>query len=113
MTGGRRQKLRDTLTWLQDEAGYAHLAFATAVDLIERKVFQLTYAVRNHELGPRAAGPLRDRPGPPGRWNPSTGLWGQAWTYQRELQGMVRHRLPGQPAGGRGVRPGGLGRTCP
>ena len=89
-------KLRDVLTWLRDEAGYAHLAFATAVDEIERKVFRLTYTVHNYGT---AHGILvhceidRDRP----VMESIHRLWGQAWTYQREMKEWYGIDFPGSP----------------
>ncbi|TFG80637.1 MAG: NADH-quinone oxidoreductase subunit C [Spirochaetales bacterium] len=89
-------KIRDTLAWLRDEGGYVHLSFATAIDNIERGVFTLTYALRNHERGHSLmvhAEVSRD--------NPSVDsihlLWGQGWTYQREMKEWYGIDFPGSP----------------
>lgn len=90
------RNLRDTLTWLRDEAGYVHLDFATAIDLLERKTFRLTYAVHNHDAG---HGILvhcdidRDRP----VMESIHRLWAQAWTYQREMKEWYGIDFPCSP----------------
>ncbi len=89
-------RLHDTLAWLKDSAGYAHLSFATAVDNIERGVFTLTYTVRNHEQGHSLmvhadvdrANPVVDS---------IHLLWGQGWTYQREMKEWFGIDFPGSP----------------
>lgn len=89
-------KIHDTLAWLKDEAGYRHLSFATAVDNIERGVFTLTYAVRNHELGHSLmlhADVDRERP----VVDSIHRLWGQGWTYQREMKEWYGIDFPGSP----------------
>jgi NADH-quinone oxidoreductase subunit C len=89
-------RLRDALQWLRDRAGYAHLAFATAVDLIEEGVFRMTWTVHNygtgHDLMVHAD---LDRSAPVAETMHD--LWGQAWTYQREMKEWFGIDFPGSP----------------
>jgi NADH-quinone oxidoreductase subunit C len=89
-------KIRDTLRWLRDEAGYRHLSFATAVDNLERNAFTLTYALRNHASSHALIVHCdldRDRP----TVDSIHLLWGQAWTYQREMKEWFGIDFPGSP----------------
>ena len=81
---------------LKTVQGFTHLAFLTAVDMIEDGFFYLVYMLRNHEtktdLGVKAAVP---------RDGAEAGsihhLWKQAATYQRELYEMFGISFPGSP----------------
>ncbi|MBU0926991.1 MAG: NADH-quinone oxidoreductase subunit C [Spirochaetes bacterium] len=89
-------RIRDVLAWLRDEEGYRHLSFATAIDNIERNVFTLTYALRNHEARQGLlihADVDRDDP----TVDSIHLLWGQAWTYQREMKEWFGIDFPGSP----------------
>lgn len=89
-------KVRDTLAWLRDEAGYKHLSFLTAVDNLERNAFTMAYTLRNHGKGHSLIVHCDI-----GRDNPTVDsihlLWGQAWTYQRELKEWFGIDCPGSP----------------
>ena len=89
-------RLHDCLRWLRDEAGYAHLSFATAIDQLERGVFTLTYALRNHERGHSLLVHSEiDRTRPV--VDSIHRLWAQAWTYQREMKEWYGIDFPGSP----------------
>ena len=89
-------RVRDVLAWLRDEAGYRHLSFASAVDHIERKVFTLVYALRNHDAGRALLVHCEiDRDAPV--VDSIHRLWGQAWTYQREMKEWFGIDFPGSP----------------
>jgi len=89
-------RIRDVLYWLRDEAGYAHLSFATAVDNIERGVFTLTYSLRNHGTGHWLLVHCDVDRGHPVVDSVHL-LWGQAWTYQREMKEWFGIDFPGSP----------------
>jgi len=87
---------RDALAWLRDFGEYKHLSFATAIDNIERNVFTLTYTLRNQERGHSLMLHCdidRDKP----VMDSIHLLWGQAWTYQREMKEWFGIDFPGSP----------------
>jgi len=89
-------RIHDVLAWLKDSAGYAHLSFLTAIDNIERKAFTMAYALKNHGKGHSLIVHCdidRDRP----VIDSIHLLWGQAWTYQRELKEWFGIDCPGSP----------------
>jgi NADH-quinone oxidoreductase subunit C len=93
-------RLHDALAWLKDNAGYTHLSFMTAVDNIERGVFTLTYTLRNHAWNDGKGHSLMihadvDRSKPV--VDSIHRLWGQAWTYQREMKEWYGIDFPGSP----------------
>jgi len=89
-------RIRDVLAWLKDSGGYRHLSFASAVDNIERNAFTLVYTLRNHDLGHSLMVHCDID-----RSNPTVDsihlLWGQAWTYQREMKEWFGIDFPGSP----------------
>ncbi len=90
------KKVHDALLWLQNLGGYRHLSFATAVDNIERDVFTLVYAVRNNESRHSLLVHCEvDRNAPV--MDSIHVLWGQAWTYQREMKEWFGIDFPGSP----------------
>jgi NADH-quinone oxidoreductase subunit C len=89
-------KIHDALAWLKDNGGYRHLSFATAVDRIEAGLFVLTYTLRNHDAGHSLMVHCdvdRSRP----VVDSIHRLWGQAWTYQREMKEWFGIDFPGSP----------------
>jgi len=84
------------ITRLRDRENFRHLVFLTAVDYIERDIFQLTYLLHNYErhsdLGVRVE---IDRAAP--AMESIHHLWEQAATYQRELREMFGIDFPGSP----------------
>ncbi len=86
----------ETVTWLRDYAGYRHLVLVSAVDWIERGIFQLTYLLHSDEaradVGIRVA-IERNEP----VMQSIHHLWAQAQVYQRELREMFGINFPGSP----------------
>jgi len=84
------------VTWLRDHAGYRHLLLLSAVDRIERGVFQLTYLLHSYEnhtdIGVRVE---IDRNEPV--MESIHRLWAGARVYQRELKEMFGIDFPGSP----------------
>ena len=84
------------ITSMRDIAGYRHLTFFTAVDLIEEGVFRLTYMLHNygtrHDLGIQT-----DIPRDPAVMESIHHLWPHGATYQRELREMYGIDFPGSP----------------
>jgi len=89
-------KTHDALAWLRDSEGYRHLSFATAIDNIERNVFTLTYTLRNHEKRHSLIVHCDIDRGKP-LMDSIHLLWGQAWTYQREMKEWFGIDFPGSP----------------
>ena len=84
------------ITWLRDRAGYRHLVLISAVDRIERDLFQLTYLLHSYES--RTDIGLRveiDRGEPV--MESIHHLWEGARVYQRELKEMFGIDFPGSP----------------
>jgi NADH-quinone oxidoreductase subunit C len=81
---------------LQQDAGYTHLAFLTAIDYIERGHFTLTYMLHNHDTT-HTLGVHVDIDREPAEMESIHTLWAQAATYQRELREMYGIRFPGSP----------------
>ncbi len=82
-------------TLLRDQEGFAHLVLLTAVDWLERDVFQLTCLLHRPtggDLGLRVEIP-RDAPSAEGLHH----LWPAAATYQRELKEMFGIHFPDSP----------------
>jgi NADH-quinone oxidoreductase subunit C len=86
----------EAVTWLRDYAGYRHLVIVSAVDWIERGVFQLTYLLHSEEM--QADIGIRveiDRE--EAAMHSIHHLWAQAHVYQRELKEMFGIDFPGSP----------------
>lgn len=90
------EKLVDILYHLRDVAGYSHLVFFTAVDLIETDRFRLIYMLHSyteaHDIGVEV-----DIPRENASMESIHRLWAQAATYQRELKEMFGIDFPGSP----------------
>ncbi|MCK4537323.1 MAG: NADH-quinone oxidoreductase subunit C [Candidatus Krumholzibacteria bacterium] len=86
----------DCLGYLRDRAGYRHLVMISAVDYIERGVFQLTYLLHSYEkqndIGIRADIGRDDA-----SMDSIHRLWAAAQVYQRELREMFGIDFPGSP----------------
>ncbi len=84
------------VTWLRDHAGYRHLVLISAVDRIERGIFQLTYLLHCYgthtDIGVRVEID-RDEP----IMESIHHLWAGAQVYQRELKEMFGIDFPGSP----------------
>lgn len=84
------------ISYLRDYEGYRHLVIISAVDYIEKNIFQLTYLLHNYEthtdLGLRVDLD-RDNPG----MDSIHHLWAAAQVYQRELHEMFGIDFPGSP----------------
>ena len=84
------------LTHLRDYEKYTHLSFLTAVDYMERGVFQLTYMLHNYEdkrdLGIRVEIERENA-----TMTTAHHLWAQVCTYERELKEMFGIDFPGSP----------------
>lgn len=84
------------LTHLRDIERYAHLVFLTAVDQLERGIFQLTYMLHNYDTHTDLGVYVeieRENAGMESIHH----LWAQAATYQRELKEMFGIDFPGSP----------------
>ncbi len=86
----------EAITYLRDYEGFRHLVMISAVDYIERNVFQLTYLLHNYglhvDIGVRVEID-RDRP----QMDSIHHLWAAAGVYQRELYEMFGIEFPGSP----------------
>ncbi len=86
----------EAVTYLRDYEGFRHLVLISAVDYIERDVFQLTYLLHNYRLhcdiGVRVE---IDRENPV--MDSIHHLWAAAQVYQRELKEMFGIDFPGCP----------------
>lgn len=86
----------EMVTHLRDSKGFKHLVLLTAVDWLEREVFQLTYLLNNPslklDLGVRVEIP-RNTP----VMTSAHHLWASMATYQRELYEMFGISFPGSP----------------
>ncbi len=84
------------LTHLRDIEGFTHLVFFTAVDQIERHIFQLIYTLHNYDSHTDLGVYVELE-----RQNPVMEsihhLWAQAATFQRELHEMFGLNFPGSP----------------
>lgn len=92
----KKEHIIPVLTYLRDMEKFTHLVLLTAVDRIERGLFQLTYLL-NHpadkvDLGVRVEIP-RDGAEMPSAHH----LWETMATYQRELKEMFGIDFPGSP----------------
>lgn len=91
-------RVKDLLSHLK-EKGYRHLVMISAVDWIEKDIFQITYLVHRYEdhtdIGVRIEIP-RSNPIAPG----IHALWPTAHIYQRELKEMFGVDFPGSPRQG-------------
>ena len=84
------------ITHLKEHWGFRHLAFFTAVDLIERNLFRLTYMLHSYEAKIDVclqADISRDAP----IADTIHHLWAGASTYERELKEMFGIDFPGCP----------------
>ena len=92
----RKEHAPPLLTHLRDYRGFTRLSFLTAVDFMERGVFQLTYML-NHPTDHRDLGihVEIDRKEP--EMISVHPLWEQVKTYQRELKEMFGIDFPGSP----------------
>ncbi len=86
----------EVVTYLRDYLGYRHLVMISAVDYIERNVFQLTYLLHSYrthtDVGVRVE-LERDHP----VMDSIHHLWAAAQVYQRELKEMFGIDFPGSP----------------
>jgi len=88
------------LSYLKSSEGFSHLVLITAVDWIEKNIFQLTYLLNNPQqktrLGIRT---FIERSVWPEESEMQTAhhLWPAAKTYQRELHEMFGIDFPGSP----------------
>jgi NADH-quinone oxidoreductase subunit C len=86
----------EAVTWLRDYEGFTHLVLVSAVDRIERGIFQLTYLLHNYakkrDIGVRVE-IGRDNAVMDGIHH----LWATAAVYQRELKEMFGIDFPGSP----------------
>lgn len=84
------------ITHLRDYENYTHFVFLTAVDFIEKGIFQLTYMLHNYQnhtdLGIHVE-INREYP----EMVSIHHLWEQIATYQRELKEMFGINFPGSP----------------
>ncbi|MFW5685959.1 MAG: NADH-quinone oxidoreductase subunit C [Spirochaetota bacterium] len=84
------------ITHLKEFWGFRHLVFFTAVDLIERSLFRLTYMLHSYDAGLDVglqADISRDAPVADSIHH----LWAGAATYERELKEMFGIDFPGCP----------------
>lgn len=91
-----RERAVEAVTWMRDAAGFGHLVMISAVDRIERGVFEIVYLLHSHER--RADVGLRvevDRAG--ASMESVHHLWAAAQVYQRELREMYGIDFPGSP----------------
>jgi len=91
-----KENLPAIITYLRDYENYTHFVFLTAVDYLEKEIFQLTYLLHNYQmhtdLGIRVE---IDRKNP--EMISIHHLWEQAGTYQRELKEMFGINFQGSP----------------
>lgn len=91
-----KEEVVPAVTYLRDYEGYRHLVLISAVDYIERNVFQLTYLLHNYrthsDIGIRVEID-RDKP----VMDSIHHLWAAASVYQRELKEMFGFDFPGSP----------------
>ena len=91
-----REMAVSAITWLRDGAGYRHLVLISAVDRIERGLFQLTYLLHSYETHTDIGIRVEIE-----RSNPVMEsihhLWAGAQVYQRELKEMFGIDFPGSP----------------
>jgi NADH-quinone oxidoreductase subunit C len=84
------------LTHVRDIKGFTHLVLLTAVDWLERGVFQLTYILNNPsarlDLGVRVEISREQA-----SMHSAHHLWATIATYQRELKEMFGIDFPGSP----------------
>lgn len=84
------------VTHLKERLGFAHLVFFTAVDIIERNLFQLCYMLHSYDAGLDVCLQTeisRDAPTADSIHH----LWAGAATYERELREMFGIAFPGCP----------------
>jgi NADH-quinone oxidoreductase subunit C len=84
------------ITFLQQFHGFTHLAFFTAVDVIERSIFRLCYMLHNYEEKTDVCLQTeisRDAPVADSIHH----LWAGAKVYERELKEMFGIDFPGCP----------------
>ena len=84
------------ITHLKQTWGFTHLVFFTAVDIIERGLFRLTYMLHNYDAGIDVCVQTdvsRDAPSADSIHH----LWAGASTYERELKEMFGIAFPGCP----------------
>jgi NADH-quinone oxidoreductase subunit C len=91
-----REQAVEAVTWLRDVAGFGHLVMISAVDRIERGVFQIVYLL--HSPARRCDIGLRVEIGREHATMESIHhLWAAAQVYQRELREMYGIDFPGCP----------------
>ena len=84
------------ITHLKHSWGFSHLVFFTAIDLIERSLFRLTYLLHSYDAGLDIGVQVdinRDAPVADSIHH----LWAGAATYERELKEMFGIDFPGCP----------------
>lgn len=91
-----KQQAIEVLTFLRNMNGFTHLVLLTAVDWIERDVFQLTYLLNNPktktDIGMRVEIKRKNA-----EMTSAHHLWATIATYQRELKEMFGIDFPGSP----------------
>ena len=84
------------ITYLRDYEGYRHLVIISAVDHIEKNLFQLTYLLHNYETHTDIGLCVElDRDNP--AMDSIHHLWAAARVYQQELHEMFGIDFPGSP----------------
>lgn len=91
-----RERTVSAITWLRDKAGYRHLALISAVDRIERDIFQLTYLLHSY-VTHTDIGVLVEIDRNESVMESIHHLWAGARVYQRELKEMFGIDFPGSP----------------
>jgi NADH-quinone oxidoreductase subunit C len=81
---------------LRDRESYTHLNFITCTDYIEDGIFRLIYMLQNYDLN-CMLGVHVDIERDNAEMTSMHTLWGQVWTYQRELREMYGINFPGSP----------------
>ena len=81
---------------LRDRENFTHLNFITCVDWIEDGIFRLAYMLHNYETHQNLCIHI-DIERENAEMTSIHALWGQAWTYQRELREMYGIKFPGSP----------------
>lgn len=91
-----KEKAPQLVTWLKDYQKYTHMAFMTAVDYIERNVFQITYMLHNHDTQTDVGVRVEiDRENPV--MTSMHHLWKSIYMYQREMHEMFGIIFPDSP----------------
>lgn len=87
---------RSLITRLKEVEGFGHLVFFTAIDRIEKGVFDLLYLLHNYRTG-TDFGVFVEIDRENVEMESIHDLWPAAKTYQRELREMFGVNFPGSP----------------